>query len=298
MRLDGVNQWSALRRGEQGPRQEMVYNLKLEPMSGAVRQGRFKLIFGRKFAKQGWYDTDHTALVCSRDGRNGVVVSSEGEVNTCPSSDKRNGKVISKDTRTRKYIKIIKQQEGKESKKHTKTNNIDCNWEDFLNSGHSNMTNLLPRTYLMHSDIVELQGPIFNPFNISALDEAMEFEEEPQVRSTQSLESQFDHLDSALYDLEADPEERTDLKLILPEVASELRERSIQHLRRVVEADFPPQDPAGKAANFGGVFSSGWCKSAKGRKNGRNKEKEEERRRGRKKERKRTRQKNRSSPWH
>ena len=47
-------------------REEMVYNLKNSPLSGAYRKGPFKIIFGKKFNKQGWYDTDNTALQCSR----------------------------------------------------------------------------------------------------------------------------------------------------------------------------------------------------------------------------------------
>merc|ERR1712241_140776 len=52
--------------GDQEVRQEMVYNLKVNPISGAYRYGPYKIIFGKKFNKQGWYDTDNTALQCSR----------------------------------------------------------------------------------------------------------------------------------------------------------------------------------------------------------------------------------------
>ena len=47
----------------------MVYNLKVDPMSGAIRHGKYKIIFGKKFNKQGWYDTDNTALQCARMGK-------------------------------------------------------------------------------------------------------------------------------------------------------------------------------------------------------------------------------------
>merc|ERR1712106_1132235 len=63
--LDGVDQWDAIRGGEEA-REEMVYNLKVGPMSGAVRLGPHKILFGKKFNKQGWYDTDNTALQCDR----------------------------------------------------------------------------------------------------------------------------------------------------------------------------------------------------------------------------------------
>ena len=53
-----------------GPRDEMVYNLKLGPVSGALRLGDHKLLFGKRFQKQGWYDVDNTALQCNRMTRN------------------------------------------------------------------------------------------------------------------------------------------------------------------------------------------------------------------------------------
>merc|ERR1712241_964737 len=65
LQLDGVDQSEALLTG-QSAREEMVYNLKNNPLSGAYRKGPYKIIFGKKFNKQGWYDTDNTALQCSR----------------------------------------------------------------------------------------------------------------------------------------------------------------------------------------------------------------------------------------
>merc|ERR1712037_370577 len=67
--LDGVDQWEGLSRGEEGQRTEMVYNLKVSPISGALRVGKHKIIFGKMYNKQGWYDTDNTALQCARMGK-------------------------------------------------------------------------------------------------------------------------------------------------------------------------------------------------------------------------------------
>ena len=44
----------------------MATALQVGPISGAVRIGPHKIIFGKKFNKQGWYDTDNTALQCDR----------------------------------------------------------------------------------------------------------------------------------------------------------------------------------------------------------------------------------------
>jgi len=140
----------------------------------------------------------------------------------------------------------------------------DCNWEDFSDSGHSNLTNLMPRSDLQHGNIVELWAPILNPYHISAEDEATEFEGDQALTlegRDMSLERVFDSLDIALYDLEADPEERNNLSDQLPEVFSDLRRRALMHLANVVEADFPEQDFNGHPRNYGGYFSPGWCQA-------------------------------------
>ena len=64
---------SYVRAFVQDVRKEMVYNLKMGPVSGAIRVGDFKLLFGKKFNKQGWYDVDNTALQCSRFLKNKKV---------------------------------------------------------------------------------------------------------------------------------------------------------------------------------------------------------------------------------
>ena len=65
--LDGVDQWAGLRAAARGvapsntgggARTSLVYNLKILPVSGAVRVGQHKLMFAPKFNKDGWYDID------------------------------------------------------------------------------------------------------------------------------------------------------------------------------------------------------------------------------------------------
>merc|ERR1712037_778761 len=60
----------------------------------------------------------------------------------------------------------------------------DCNWEDFSDSGHSNTTHLIPRSDLLRGNIVEILSPmLLNPFDISAEDEASEFERTTSEKS-------------------------------------------------------------------------------------------------------------------
>ena len=382
----------------------MVYNLKVGPISGALRVGKHKIIFGKMYNKQGWYDTDNTALQCARMGKDkkakrknktkmdrmgrklgfkkshkkkmhnkklkGSKTKSKGSKKKTKgpkrSQNKKKGKDKKKTesaekrskkkrAREKKREKLKREQDRKklqrlrekkkkqkkrlqkeeerkqrklekaaikkeklskkkqldqrsrdnsedsievkirnpkkttrreqkeEVKKEKKLTKIwkdwlpmpsvemqsllrhrmaDCNWEDFADSGHSNTTHLIPRSDLLHGNIVEILSPmLLNPFDISAEDEASEFEEEErEERMEERIERKFDSLDIAMYDVEADPEERNDLREELPSVFADLRERAIRHLANVVEADFPPADFSGHPRNFGGNFSPGWCR--------------------------------------
>ena len=106
--LDGVDQVAALAR-DQEVRQEMVYNLKVNPISGAYRYGPYKIIFGKKFNKQGWYDTDNTALQCSRMMKNKKLKRKE----------ERDSRKIEFNT-SRQIAKTLKTKKSKNSTSRTK----------------------------------------------------------------------------------------------------------------------------------------------------------------------------------
>ena len=143
----------------------------------------------------------------------------------------------------------------------------DCNWEEFVESGHSASLNLIPRSDLQIGDIVQLINPMLNPYNISAEDEDSEFDPYERSRKRKksknkknlTIEEQFDILDIAMYNVVEDPSEKKDMKFGLPEIFGLLRSRAIFHLRNVVPADFPPPDLSGHPSNFQGYFSPGWC---------------------------------------
>merc|ERR1712242_43756 len=95
--------------GDQEVRQEMVYNLKVNPISGAYRYGPYKIIFGKKFNKQGWYDTDNTALQCSRMLKNKKLKRKE----------ERDSRKIEFNT-SRQIAKTLKTKKSKNSTSRTK----------------------------------------------------------------------------------------------------------------------------------------------------------------------------------
>ena len=127
--LDGVDQLEAL-SSDLEVRQEMVYNLKVNPISGAYRFGPHKIIFGKKFNKQGWYDTDNTALQCSRMMKNKKLKrQSDHKQPKVKSKQNRKGRKIELQT-SRKIAKTIMTEEPKNNrrkkqskKKKSKTNN-------------------------------------------------------------------------------------------------------------------------------------------------------------------------------
>ena len=126
----------------------------------------------------------------------------------------------------------------------------DCNWEEFVESGHSSSLNLIPRSDLLFGDMVEMINPMLNPYNISAEDEDSEFDrnerswkkKKSKNKKNLTIEEQFDVLDIAMYNVVEDPSEKKDMKFDLPEIFAKLRSRAIFHLKNVVPADFPLPD--------------------------------------------------------
>ena len=144
LQLDGVDQSEALLTGESA-REEMVYNLQTRPLSGAYRKGDFKIIFGR-VGKSGWYDTDNTALQCSKKtdkkarrkekkkgGRKGRLTEL---VEKSSKWDKRAEKRREKEERRmeKNFQKLWKSwlpRPGPDLQEQLRLRMKDCNWADF-----------------------------------------------------------------------------------------------------------------------------------------------------------------------
>merc|ERR1711971_154292 len=57
--IDGVDHSGLIRQGRSASkRTTVVYNLKIKPVTGAIRVGDFKLMFAPQFNKDGWYNPD------------------------------------------------------------------------------------------------------------------------------------------------------------------------------------------------------------------------------------------------
>ena len=70
--LDGIDQWEVIKNGNESQRTEMIYNMKMIPSPlGAIRIGPYKLMFAKKFNKDGWYDIDDITKV---KGRNKAIL--------------------------------------------------------------------------------------------------------------------------------------------------------------------------------------------------------------------------------
>merc|ERR1719474_131489 len=320
--LDGVDQWQGISTdlGEEA-RQEMVYNLKAGP-TGAIRVGDYKLLFGKKFNKQGWYDIDTQAIKCSRlykdkKGQRKQATekkkdkkSSTGYPKIPPiilQSIRRQSRRIGRFSRKpgrrqagkRKLRSSAKQRRKEEKrlrdrakrkekeKEEVKITKIWKNWipqpdletqalirwqmsncsvEDFTRIGHYSGNSLKPRLSQPTATdadqyLHQLSLPLPNPFNIRSEDEDAEFEDWEQLESLNkmSFDEQFDLVDSALYNVRDDPEERFDLKAEYPDIFQKLRSRVVFHLGNIVPEDFPEPDPSGHPRYFNGTFSPGWC---------------------------------------
>ena len=75
--IDGVDQWNTIQHGDKANRNTMVYNLKIFPVSGAIRVGPYKLMFAPEFNKDGWYNPDNKTVLKQNEKltfKNGEVV--------------------------------------------------------------------------------------------------------------------------------------------------------------------------------------------------------------------------------
>ena len=62
-----------------------------------------------------------------------------------------------------------------------------------------------------------------------------------------------------LFNLVEDPLEEINLAYVEPERADEMKARLKDYLHSYMEVDYSYEDPAGKPAHFGDIWSTGWC---------------------------------------
>jgi len=123
--LDGIDQWKAI-NDHVRVRDEMVYNLKVGPISGAVRIGPHKIIFGKKFNKQGWYDTDNTALQCETFKKDKKEKRKQKK-KEAGQDEKRKGKKMNTSSKEleNKRSKNLKRKQKVENRKTKRNNKIE-----------------------------------------------------------------------------------------------------------------------------------------------------------------------------
>jgi len=123
--LDGIDQWKAI-NDHVSVRDEMVYNLKVGPISGAVRIGPHKIIFGKKFNKQGWYDTDNTALQCETFKKDKKEKRKQKK-KEAGQDEKRKGKKMNTSSKEleKKRSKNLKRKQKVENRKTKRNNKIE-----------------------------------------------------------------------------------------------------------------------------------------------------------------------------
>jgi len=306
--LDGVDQWQSISSNASDSRTEMVYNLKEGP-SGAIRVGDYKLLFGKKFNKQGWYDIDSLAIKCNKLNKDKKQQRKQLEQLKKMKKSKLTKKYLAalqrKSRKLRSSSKMLRRRQArKKSKKQKKKKNkkdqslisdekiakiwknwlpqpslftqtlirwqlSNCSFEDFTRIGHYKDNSLKQRPFSLFGkaeDMVSVSEPLaslINPFYFTTEDEDAEFEEEEHQISRfyddTSFTDQFDNVESALFNVRDDPEERVDLKLQHVEIFRQLRSRVKFHMSTMQPADFPQSNDAGHPRFFNGTFSPGWC---------------------------------------
>ena len=71
-----------------------------------------------------------------------------------------------------------------------------------------------------------------------------------------------DSLDSIrLFNLTSDPYENVNLALNYPSIVTDLKARLSKYFKTMIKPDIATQVQAGNPNNFGGFFTTGWCKA-------------------------------------
>ena len=238
--VDGVSQWEMLKNLSESNRKEIVYNLKILPVTGAIRVGDFKLMFARKFNKDGWYNIDKQGVPVFEHLNNRTIKlhSAFGIAKS---------KIIFSDVR-RNVIR--------EMKSRSKENLL-------LRSG----------------GVITLQDQkSAELFGITDKDEDDDelYDEEPdrklleEIRRNRNKSSDLNeyqimfnrrwpNLKKHLFNIVEDPEERNDLQEALPDVMEKMRLKALELYGSFVERDYPDMSSRSDPARWGGNWSPGWC---------------------------------------
>ena len=241
--LDGVNQWEMLKNLTHSKRLETVYNLKIIPVSGAIRIGDYKLMFARKFNKDGWYNIDdhgppvfepHNKTVRIRYafglGKSHIVFSDDITIRNSVMRNKKSrydenlilksgGMIALKNQRSAEIFGITEEDEQDDE---------DGDEEKLDNK----LLNEIRRNLDKNSSMNEYQI-LFN--------------------------SRWPKLKKHLFNIADDPEERTDLQEELPEVLEKMRLKVLDMYGTFVKRDYPDISNQSDPARFGGNWSPGWC---------------------------------------
>ena len=238
--VDGVSQWEMLKNLSESNRTEIVYNLKILPVTGAIRVGDFKLMFARKFNKDGWYNIDKQGVPIFENLNNRTVKlhSAFGIAKS---------KIIFSDIR-RNVISGMK---------------LRYNENLLLRSGGV--------ITLKNQESAELFGITDKDENDEEpYDEELDRKMLEEIRRNRKKSSDLNeyqimfkkrwpNLKKHLFNISEDPEERNDLQEELPDVMEKMRLKALELYGSFVERDYPDMSSRSDPARWGGNWSPGWC---------------------------------------
>lgn len=238
--IDGISQWTHLVQGiEPSARSEFVYNIDELKKNSALRQGRYKLIQGNAGMPDGWYPP--------------------------PQFDKSFG-VVSSQTGDGRLVKMQIERQWLQERHPIG----DAWYRDHpdLNSSLQILGKSTPGSPIA-SDLLFLQNLRTHGNNRDSVSVARRSdydtfhddneEEDFELGNTQLSDTGSSPDTYQLFDLEADPTERTDVKDKYPDVYKQMLDRLNFYWKSLVNATYPPPDPDSNPAKFGGVWSPGWC---------------------------------------
>jgi len=280
--LDGLDQSAIVRkRRGRSARMDLVYNLKVIPVQGAIRVGDYKLMFANKFVKDGWYDPDaklrrqtntrpkrmidimanNVKMLYNKQKKNRENKKNKNETdeNTLEVITNRGQQMMHAKNITDRVKQKVYLRKGKRKARRMLRN------ERKKKSIHSRHWNIVKNSKMVKVKDVRRIGQKYKIKPCASGEYGIDNDWSDKARNVTEaspvaiFKQHWPRLKKHLFNVRTDPEERKYLVTEKPEIVEKLRKKVVKLLQTFVPRDYPAPDPKGRPTHFNNVWSPGWC---------------------------------------
>ena len=244
-RLDGLDLWGALGTAEtEGPREEVVYNVKEKPFMAAIRVGDYKMIWGSRTTKDTWFEAKEEPInkfVCKETMR------TRSKLN-------RSRILLPRGVETMDVLKLDLDE--------------DVEYED----DYDNIETFQEKNGGLVSDTLSVLSSLGERFGRAKEEGKWKLKGEKRNKKKGSGKRKKNEIIQnkfgvqiktfgkvQLFNLKEDPEERNDISGNNTDIIGNLKERVKRHFYHLYPRQAPDDTEAGDPKHWGGYYGPGWC---------------------------------------